>query len=468
MKKLLLMFAVAGLCAASASAQQSSYPSGATILPTPDSRVDVSPNKFPLGVSAISFQFSGQDVAKNDNNTKPAELYYEDFTKPACTTLTVSIDMETWKTAGVIFPGTWSKNGKYKIFIPSGMFSYGGTPNPDMTLYYEINVGWYATPVDQLVVTDLQEIVLTFPDATNVEFTSGNRTTFGTRDTSYGFSQSIEGNRVIYRMSQGGVGVGLTTPGQYMLHVESGSIAFVQNGENRTNDEIRLTYHIPEAPEPNVWPFADEVVTEGLEYFEVTPPGGFENSPFFLMNNQASNALYRADADTGEVDKSYTIAVVKVLLGECDFENRRMYLALYDPLTMEPLNFELVTEDEDGNWIPMDEWYVKPGSLKSWKPEVTGSYCLMLAQGLYSGEYTSIVSGSAPKFITSSPYRFYYDIEGTDLSEVKDGEIVIPDYSVVNAYSLTGIRVIKNGTLDDVKNLPAGFYVVNGKKIVVK
>ncbi len=468
MKKFLLSVIAVGMSVASMFAQSSTgIPANMTVLPAPNSTVDVSANAYPLGVAALSF--SGQEVEKIESNTTPAELYYEDFTKPACTTLTVSIDMESWKTAGVIFPGTWNKDGKYKIVIPSGMFMFGGAPNPAMTIYYEINVGWYATPVDQLVLTNLEEVVLTFPNASKVELTDKfSATVSSTLTEEFGFVKAVDGNRVIFRMAQGDLSMGITTPGQYMLHVQPNSILFEQNGKTYYTNEIRLTYHIPESPEPSIWPFADEPIENGLEYFEVTAPMGFDG-PSFLLNDRASNFLYRADANTGVLDKTAPVAIAKTIWGESDWERRQLYLGLYDPITLEPLNFELVTEDANGNFIPSDEWYVEPGSLKAWKPDVSGTYCLVLAQGLYSGDYTSIIAGSEPKFVTSAPFRYYYEIKGIDdSSDVEEIEIAEPASDVVNAYSLTGVRVISNGTQNDVKNLPAGFYIVNGKKIIVK
>lgn len=464
-KSLLLASALLGLSALNVSAAlpKSDYPAGYVISPTPDSTVDVSGNKFPLGVSAISFNFNGLDVDKNPANTKPALLYWNDFTTPVATTTVSSIDMETLKSGGVIFPGAWNKNGEYKIEIPEGMFLAGGAPTGAMTLYYEISVGWYADPVDKMVVTELEDIVLHFPAASEVKLASTFDASFGTRTgTDYPFTTVVDGNRVIFKMVQdGGITAKFSTPGHYILHILAGGIEYVQNGQTKKTEEIRLTYFIPEAPEPSIYPWVDEVQEDGIQYFELTAPDGFT---LMVIDDRAANNLYRADSE-GNVDLTMPVAVAKVIRTECDTERNLIYLGLFDPYTLEPLNFEL-NKGTDSAPLTSDEWTVVPGTLDYWKPSVGGDFCLILAQGLYAGPYQSMIVGSAPDFVTSSPYRYYYQINGvlTDVEEI----IAAPETETVDAYTYTGIRVLANAPKEALKNLPAGFYIVNGEKVIVK
>lgn len=50
-----------------------------------------------------------------------------------------------------------------------------------------------------------------------------------------------------------------------------------------------------------------------------------------------------------------------------------------------------------------------------------------------------------------------------DILEGENGEAVS-----FEVYNLQGIRVLSNATADDVRNLPAGIYIVNGKKVAIK
>ena len=49
---------------------------------------------------------------------------------------------------------------------------------------------------------------------------------------------------------------------------------------------------------------------------------------------------------------------------------------------------------------------------------------------------------------------------GIDAVNAEDG--------LYNVYNYQGIRVLNNADKDAVKALPAGFYIVNGKKVVIK
>ena len=50
-----------------------------------------------------------------------------------------------------------------------------------------------------------------------------------------------------------------------------------------------------------------------------------------------------------------------------------------------------------------------------------------------------------------------------DILEGENGEAVS-----LEVYNLQGIRVLSNASAADVRNLPAGIYIVNGKKVAIK
>ncbi|MDE6810911.1 MAG: hypothetical protein K2J15_01025, partial [Muribaculaceae bacterium] len=343
---------------ASAALPESIIPSGySNIDPLPNSIVDISANHNPLGVSTISFSYEGRELMINSSNTVPASLYFNDFTTPVDYTLRTSIDETSKTSAGVIFSGTYNQNGEYKIDIPAGMFlistgadadgnPIGSQPLPAMTLYYEIDVPWTADPVNFMVEPELSRIVLTFDDVENLaktkEFASAEIANRFNEPVP--FTSVIEDNRLILTMRADGKDAPITAPGQYLLLIPGDAISFVKNGEKRLTDEIRLTYYVPSSPEPGIWPAPNEILDEGIEYFELTLPSGFEADSAagfgFSINDRAVSYLYMADKD-GNLDTSRPVALCKALAGESNRPEGLIYLGLFNPTTLEPLNFQL-------------------------------------------------------------------------------------------------------------------------------
>lgn len=486
MKKILLLSAVAMMTAASMSAQNpkdlpaSDIPAGVTVTPTPNTKIDTSDNAFPLGMSSIAIEFGGKDIMKNPKNEEPAVLYRDDFSKPLDETLTTSIDMMTSQTAGVLFKNKYTADGQYKLVIPEGMFLYqsgmddngepvGSEKCPGMTLYYTIFRGWTVQPADGMVVAEIERIVFTFPKASSVTFNTSSTPNFGTSTVvnSASMNWTVEGNKVYGTFDQGGISYTFQKPGNYLLHIQPGQFSFVVNGETYTNDEIRLSYTIPQTPEPEIWPYCDETVTEGFEYFELTIPAGWDTEDwFFMKDDMAQNPIYMVDAD-GNVDKSTKIAVAKLVQAES--EGNYLYLALFDATNYEPLNFDW---DKSANEWQSYAWTCK--NVRPWKPEYSGQYALQLSGGLYSGYYTSpiVTPGATPArdYLNSDPYMFIYDVVGekerNELSGVESA--VAPESDTFDIYNISGICVARNANKATLNSLPAGLYIANGKKVVVK
>ncbi|MBD5217109.1 MAG: hypothetical protein HDS73_01260 [Bacteroidales bacterium] len=82
-----------------------------------------------------------------------------------------------------------------------------------------------------------------------------------------------------------------------------------------------------------------------------------------------------------------------------------------------------------------------------------GKYALVTSKGLY-------VCGDKQ----ADNYTFYFDLD-TDLAV--EG-IAATDNGLYEVYSLTGVRVLHNATADEVSRLAKGFYIINGKKVVVR
>ena len=134
--------------------------------------------------------------------------------------------------------------------------------------------------------------------------------------------------------------------------------------------------------------------------------------------------------------------------------------------------FENNTDDDpdDPNAMPYTDrivlnlFDVETGEpIDEFKP-VSGLYCLRLADGLFFGSYQSLVSGSAPEFLNSNPFDYYYEVENSvgvkNIDTIKSENLDI--------YTLSGIRVAKNADASVLSSLKPGLYIINGKKILKK
>lgn len=466
MKKFLLIIGAAIMLASNLSAQslpETELPEGVTVEPAPG-MVDTSENAYPLGVSSIGINFGGKEIKKNTLNTEPALLYRDDFNTPLSSTLTTSIDMMNHKTAGVIFKNTYNQDGIYKVVIPEGMFLYDDTsevadsPCPGMTIYYKILKGWVSYPADNAVVGDLEEIILDFPQASEVMIRGTFKPSFAAMPAGedLGMVWSVEGTKLIGKFDQDGIGYTLNTPGKYLLHVLAGTIRYIIDGVTYTNQEIRLTYNIPSSPEPGIWPSCEDVVENGFEYFNLFVPDGWS---IMMMNDEARNKIYMVD-EKGNVDTSTVIAVAQLINAESTEDT--LYLGLFDPKTYEPLNFEW---DKSANEWQKYLWTVKEGSVRPWKPELTGKYCLQLVEGLYYGTYQSPIMGSEPFIGNNDPFMYIYDVVGESTAVNSVATSTAEQFDIFN---ISGVCVVRGGNKSSLKTLPAGLYISNGKKIIVR
>ncbi|MDE5552240.1 MAG: hypothetical protein K2I91_03470 [Muribaculaceae bacterium] len=82
-----------------------------------------------------------------------------------------------------------------------------------------------------------------------------------------------------------------------------------------------------------------------------------------------------------------------------------------------------------------------------------GDYALVLADKSFS--CTRMNDGHQ---VWSAPYQYFYTVKS---GSTKVEEVAVE--GVKSIYNLQGIRINKN-----VENLPAGLYIINGKKVLVK
>ena len=84
-----------------------------------------------------------------------------------------------------------------------------------------------------------------------------------------------------------------------------------------------------------------------------------------------------------------------------------------------------------------------------------------------AGKYTLNLSYGAFKLdnaFDTANYDFVYTVDGTQ----GIGDIVADENGLYTVVNLAGVVVLKDAEADAVRNLPAGFYIVNGQKVFVK
>ena len=74
--------------------------------------------------------------------------------------------------------------------------------------------------------------------------------------------------------------------------------------------------------------------------------------------------------------------------------------------------------------------------------------------------------GTLAAYQKVDPWRNFWNIEETDFSGIED--ITINEKSGYNVYNLQGVQVLRTDNPEMINALPAGIYIVNGKKMVVK
>lgn len=77
-----------------------------------------------------------------------------------------------------------------------------------------------------------------------------------------------------------------------------------------------------------------------------------------------------------------------------------------------------------------------------------------------------VPTGTLEAYQKVDPWRNFWNIEETDFSGIED--ITINEKSGYNIYNLQGVQVLRTDNPKMINTLPAGIYIVNGKKMVVK
>lgn len=448
-------------------------PTGVSVTPA-QGFVDVSLSDQgnPKGVGAIAIVFNYQEVTINEKCKTPAKLYKNDFTTPVEESFFRGIDIESHMIASVLFKkGAYNNTGIYKVEIPEGFFVYadgvdsngdltGTNPTPALTLYYEIYVGYAISPTPG-VVPEIQEIVLTFPDADEIVMNeSGQIAFFQDNGPDYlvvtnimDYNNDGKKNEVVLSLSDtDGIAIeALIEPGTYSLQIPAGKFTYKTYGPDyasdptdfveRTSPYLFFKYDIPFFAQPEIIPATDEPV-ESFSLFDIILPDSFQK---WTNNDKVNNNIYTV-SDNGVVNDGAPVMIAKI--------NPELF---YDPATTDydyPASEVILSlYDADENKF-IDEWTPAPGN-----------YCLRLGKSLCFGQYTDSMGNVS--FVDTPQFDYYYTVQNsgseTGVEDIENAEIAD---ETVTIYTLSGIRVALNAAPEVLGELAPGIYIVNGKKML--
>lgn len=496
MKKILLLAAALLPMMLSAKSPQlqitpAPLPAGVSVSPA-QGFVNVSNNDqdYPKGVAAISITFGGREIAINEQCTTPAKIYVNDFTTPVAESMSRGVEIMTHKMATVLFKNrAYNNTGIYKIEVPEGFFYYDepdtnapeaqedgdvdvndqpvGTIDPSLytpalTLYYEIYIGYAVSPTPG-VVPELQNIVVTFPDADEITMNGGDPIEFfKTNGSNYNITTTImdhngdgKVNDVVFSFGDDdGIAMeAFINPGEFNLMIPAGKFTYKTYGANYASDPtdfverksiyMYLQYEIPHFAQPAIIPDTEEPL-ESFTLFDIILP---DNIVKMTNSDMVQNNIYSV-SDNGVVNDGAPMMQAKINAAnfydaETDsyiYPEKEIILDLYDPET-----YEFIEE-----WTP-----------------ASGRYCLRLGKSLFFGQYTDAFG--KVEYINSPRFDYYYTIKnsigGTGVENMENAEIAD---ETVTVYTLSGIRVAVNEDPAVLGQLAPGLYIVNGKKMLKK
>lgn len=409
------------------------------VYPQPDARVEIGPITNPLGIQQITIVFKG-NVAVNSECEGEAFIYKDGDTEPFQSVGVSGASGDNQKTtmASVLFPYSCRENGSYRVTIPEGFWFVGDT-DPQLSgafdLYYEILAPQLLSPSESCV-NELSEFRLEFPNYDEVTILDPRKFDFFKvgSDKHYPISVSVgensdgtPGNYILIQLSEP-----VTSQGEYNLYIQAKAAEGIKYGKNYPEDESDIirdpntevlhTYTISSIGIPAIAPEEGEL--ESFSSFELTVPAGAE---FWFVNDKAVSFIYPVNSD-GSLAPDPVCRLTASKIDETD-------------------KILLNVSATGGVSVPFTP--------------AAGRYALQLGNGLFSGSWNG-------EFINSASFIYYYDLISSGTSGIEF--MTIPDQECRDkgVYNLNGVRVTDKSDDSDVNSLPKGFYIVKGRKIIIK
>lgn len=212
-----------------------------------------------------------------------------------------------------------------------------------------------------------------------------------------------------------------TSPGKYMLAIWPKNLTFtMDDGSKRNPTYTELIWWLPNIERPDIEPAEGEV--NSLSSFTLTLHG---DDKFAIFNNRP--ALYAIDENG--VESSTPVATAA--------RTRSGIVRQFDTNSLE---FKFNNEVKE-----------------------PGKYILKMNKSFFSIQGPE--NTMATDIWNCAPYEYYFTVH----SEGVGVETVSPETDNCGTlYNMAGIPVAQNITADHIKDFPAGLYIFNGKKILVK
>lgn len=210
--------------------------------------------------------------------------------------------------------------------------------------------------------------------------------------------------------------------GEYMLEIWPDNLTFtMEDGTISGPDKMRLIWYLPNIDIPSITPAPGEV--ESLSEITVTLQG---SDKFGMFNGQPS--IYVLN-DAGE-------------------KNGRAGTGSRETGVVRKWNTNSIT-------FNLSNTVTKPGE-----------YLLSISKSSFA------IQGPGNNMMTdiwnNVPYEYRYTIKGTPSAVETLPEEQIDAESAGDVYNIAGVCVSRNMTREEMKSLPAGLYIHNGKKILIK
>lgn len=329
-----------------------------------------------------------------------------------------------------------TKAGEYTLTIPKGTFLYkDGSEVEEITGEWSIvGASFSINPENRSTLNTISVIELTIEGATEVEFTDntevseqtddeGNTVTVvkpalslvsRTSDKSYlPVSTEVKGDKFIITFPE------VTAPGTYDFTVKSGCLSYVtKEGKKAKNIQIDAIYYVEKViPKPVITPaegtfveFRPDAIHDGMyAYFHLT----FDENVSYILTGQAT------------LTPEGSNAAIKTFSFVRDQSDRK---SLY-------LVSSTVSERTENETL---------------KPKA-GKYILKIPAKMLQFESMQ----------RNPVFTFEYTIEDNGQSRIEAVETA----ETADVYTVTGIRILKDATQDDIRALDKGIYIINGKKI---
>lgn len=310
--------------------------------------------------------------------------------------------------------------GEYRIFVPEGFMLSDDEPTAELDVTYILRKQpqVVVSPQEGFLEEFPARILLTFPDATALSVKKSPTGEFD--DNALGFYCPEESINPAATVKDNTIEVTLsheyTSPGRYTLRVPGGWITATVDGEERNLAARDYTWRILQFPIPDIYPPQGEVEAEDLGEIDIMLSMGYTFKSWWPQSVFCPT-IYAADENFKHSDTPTAAYIMKEKVASGD----------------------------------TDATFSLPENVM-----------------LSAGNYQIVIRKSAFTVFNAKSDQEALDTELTYNFTVIDdsGVETISASDCLNVYSIQGIRIAGCTSAADLNALPAGLYIVNGKKII--